>query len=96
MKLAKIIGQVVSTHKEGNLDGLKLLVVRYLDENLKELKASAVCTDSVNARNGDIVLICASSSARLTSRTHNVATDNTIIGIIDIVSTGKNNIYRKK
>lgn len=96
MKLAKIIGNVVSTHKGGNLEGLKLMVVRYLDENLNDMNTTAVCTDSVNARNGDIVLICASSSARLTARTHNVATDNTITGIIDIVSIGKIDIYRKK
>ena len=96
MKLAKIIGNVVSTHKGGNLEGLKLMVVRYLDENLNDMKTTAVCTDSVNARNGDIVLICASSSARLTARTHNVATDNTITGIIDLVSIGKIDIYRKK
>ena len=95
MKLAKIIGRVVSTHKEGNLEGLKLIVVRYLDENLKDLNTTTVCTDSVNARDGDIVLVCASSSARLTAKTHNVATDNTIIGIIDLISIGKMDIYRK-
>ncbi|MHB9012088.1 MAG: EutN/CcmL family microcompartment protein [Ignavibacteriaceae bacterium] len=34
MKLGKVIGNVVSTRKEGNLGGLKIMVVTYLDENL--------------------------------------------------------------
>ena len=38
MKLGKVIGQVVSTRKEGNITGLKLSVVRYLDERLQETK----------------------------------------------------------
>lgn len=95
MKLGKVIGRVVATHKQGKLQGLKLLVVRYLDENLKDRSTTAVCTDSVNAMDGDIVLLCASSSARLTAKTRNVATDNTIVGIVDIVSIAKNDIYRK-
>lgn len=95
MKLGKVIGRVVSTHKQGKLHGLKLLVVRYLDENLKDKSTTAVCTDSVNAMDGDIVLLCASSSARLTARTRNVATDNTIVGIVDLVSLAKNDIYRR-
>jgi carbon dioxide concentrating mechanism protein CcmL len=96
MKIGKVIGNLVSTRKEGNLEGLKILVVDYLDEKLKDTKKSAACIDSVGAGNGDIVLLCSSSSARLTETTKNTATDNTIVGIIDSISSGGKYIYKRE
>ncbi len=95
MKIGKVIGNVVATKKAGNMDGLKLLVVEYLDEKLSGTKKSAACTDSVGAGNGDIVLVCSSSSARFTKTTEKAATDNTIVGIIDSISSGRKYIYKK-
>lgn len=95
MKIGKVIGKVVSTRKEGNVEGLPILVVSYLDETLSETGKTAACVDTVNAGDGDVVLLCASSSARMTSRTANVATDNTIVGIVDSVSAGSTYVYRK-
>jgi microcompartment protein CcmK/EutM len=95
MKMGKVIGKVISTKKEGNVGGLPILVVSYLDETLADTGKSAACIDSVNAGDGDVVLLCASSSARMTSKTTNVATDNTIVGIIDSVSAGSTYVYRK-
>jgi microcompartment protein CcmK/EutM len=95
MKIGKVIGKVVSTRKEGNVSGLPILVVSYLDESLADTGKSAACIDTVNAGEGDVVLLCASSSARMTSKTNNVATDNTIVGIIDSVSAGSKYIYSK-
>jgi microcompartment protein CcmK/EutM len=95
MKIGKVIGKVVSTRKEGNVEGLPILVVSYLDETLSDTGKTAACIDTVNAGDGDVVLLCASSSARMTSRTTNVATDNTIVGIVDSVSAGSTYLYRK-
>ena len=95
MRLGKVIGNVVSTKKEGNLDGLKIMIVTYLDENLADTKKSAACIDTVNAGDGDIVLLCSSSSARATRMTNHTATDNTIVGIVDTISSGKRYLYRK-
>ena len=95
MKIGKVIGKVVSTRKEGQVDGLPILVVSYLDEKLSDTGKSAACIDTVNAGDGDVVLLCASSSARMTARTTNVATDNTIVGIVDSVSVGSTYLYRK-
>ena len=95
MKIGKVIGKVVSTRKEGNVDGLPVLVVSYLDETLADTGKSAACIDTVNAGDGDVVLLCASSSARMTSKTTHAATDNTIVGIIDSVSAGSKFIYSK-
>ncbi len=95
MKLGRVIGKVVSTRKEGNVDGLRILVVQYLDERLTDTGKTAACIDTVNSGDGDVVLLCSSSSARLTSTTRNVCTDNTIVGIVDAVSSGKKNVYKK-
>lgn len=95
MKIGKVIGKVVSTRKEGKVDGLPILVVSYLDEKLVDTGKSAACIDTVNAGQGDIVLLCASSSARMTAATRDVATDNTIVGIVDAVSAGSTFTYRK-
>jgi len=95
MKIGRVIGKVVSTRKEGNVGGLPILVVSYLDETLSETGKTAACVDTVNAGAGDVVLLCASSSARMTSRTTNVATDNTIVGIVDSVSKGSDFVYKK-
>src|SRR5512136_1059608 len=95
MKIGKVIGKVVSTRKEGNVEGLPILVVSYLDDTLTDTGKTVACIDTVNAGDGDVVLLCASSSARMTAKTHNVATDNTIVGIIDSVSAGSTYVYRK-
>ena len=95
MQLAKIIGKVISTRKEGNVQGLKILVARYLDEELRELPKTAACIDSVGAGEGDVVLLCSSSSARMTRLTKGVSTDNTIVGIVDTISMGGDSIYVK-
>lgn len=95
MKFGRVIGKLISTNKTGNIDGLKILVVNYLDDDLTETKKTVACTDSVGAGEDDIVLICASSSARLTEATKNAATDSTVVGIVDSVSKGKEYIYKK-
>ena len=95
MKIGKVIGKVVSTRKEGKVDGLPILVVSYLDETMKDTGKSAACIDTVNGGAGDVVLLCASSSARMTARTSGVATDNTIVGIVDAVSAGSTFTYKK-
>lgn len=87
MKLGKVIGKVVAGQKNGNLEGLPLLVVEYLNAELKGSGKTAVCVDTVNAGPGETVMLCSSSSARYTETTRKVATDNTIIGIVDTIST---------
>ncbi len=93
MQLGKVIGNVVSVSKASNLKGLKLLVISYMNEELQLIGKSVVCTDTVNAGTGDVVLLCSSSSARLTRLTKNVCTDNTIVGIVDSISSCGKSLY---
>ncbi|MEN8193714.1 MAG: EutN/CcmL family microcompartment protein [Bacteroidota bacterium] len=96
MLLGKVIGNVVSVKKESNLEGLKLLVIKYLNEELQFTGKSVVCTDTVSAGPGDMVLLCSSSSARMTRLTKDVCTDNTIVGIVDSISSSGQVLYHKK
>jgi microcompartment protein CcmK/EutM len=95
MQFARIIGNVVSTRKEGKVQGLKILLARYLDEDLHETAKTAACIDTVGAGTGDIVMLCSSSSARMTYLTKGVCTDNTVVGIVDTISNGHKTIYSK-
>lgn len=96
MQFGKVIGQVVSTRKEGKMHGLRLLIVEQLDENLKPAGKTVTSTDTVNARMDDIVLLCSSSSARMTVKTEGVCTDNTIVGIVETVSSRKKDWFRRQ
>jgi microcompartment protein CcmK/EutM len=95
LKLGRVTGKIISTRKSGNMDGLKILVVNYLDEKLSDTKKSAACIDTVGAGDNDIVLLCSSSSARLTDTTEKTAADIAIIGIIDSISAGRKYIYKR-
>ena len=96
MKLGIVIGNVVATRKTGNMGGRKILVVRYLTEELAETGLTHACIDTVDAGVGDVVLLCASSSARVTATTKGVATDSAIVGVVDEVASGTKYLYRKR
>ncbi len=96
MKLGIVIGNVVATRKTGNMEGKRILVVRYLTESCEGTEVSHACIDTVDAGPGDVVLVCASSSARQTASTKGVATDSAIVGIVDSVSSGAVRLYEKQ
>ena len=49
MKIGKVTGTVVCTKKEASLDGIKLLLVQPVDEELKESGSPVVACDTVQA-----------------------------------------------
>jgi len=67
MQLARVVGTVVATRKEESLQGLKLLLVRPLDDEGRESGNAIVSADAVGAGPDEIVLIAAGSSARQTA-----------------------------
>ena len=95
MQFGKVIGNVVSTQKTGATEGIRLLVVEQLDENLNSKNKFYVCTDTVNSKPGDIALTCSSSSARRTSTIKGVCTDNSIFAVVEIISSKKIDLYNK-
>jgi len=88
MFLAKVIGNVVSTHKDEKFRGMKLLLVQpYVnkDAGLVASGSAVVAVDSVGAGVGECVLFTQGSSARLTPTTKDTPVDAVIVGIVDTV-----------
>ena len=56
MLMGKVVGTVVSTRKDEKLGGLRFLVIRELDEHMKETGKVVVAADSVQAGVGEVVL----------------------------------------
>jgi ethanolamine utilization protein EutN/carbon dioxide concentrating mechanism protein CcmL len=83
MQLAKVVGTVVSTRKETSLEGLRLMMVRPVDEEGKPTGQQVVAADAVGAGPGEMVLIAAGSSARQTRVTDKRPVDAVIMAIVD-------------
>jgi microcompartment protein CcmK/EutM len=95
MQLARVVGSVVATRKEESMQGIKLLVVRPLDEEGRESGNAIVSADAVGAGPGEIVLIAAGSSARQTLATDKKPVDSVILAIVDSWYVGDKEKYKK-
>jgi carbon dioxide concentrating mechanism protein CcmL len=96
MQIAKVVGTVVSTHKEESLTGAKFLLLRLLDEAGELLPEYEVAVDSVGAGVDEWVLVTRGSAARTTAIHQNRPVDALVVGIIDTVSIGSSLLYSKK
>ena len=95
MILAQVMGTVVSTRKDAGLSGLKLLLAREVDGQFKPAGNFVVAVDAVGAGTGEIVLIAAGSSARLTDVTRDRPVDHVISAIVDVVEVDGRDVYLK-
>ena len=96
MILGQVVGTVVSTRKDAGLSGLKLLVVRELDDALAPTGHLVVSADAVGAGRDEVVLVSAGSSARLTDATRDKPVDSVIVGIVDEVEEKGAVVYSKR
>ncbi len=100
MFLARVTGSVVATQKVDTMTGHKLLMVEpyRLDpakrESLVTTGRTFVAVDTVGAGEGEFVLITQGSSARLTPETKNLPIDTVVIGIVDTVQVGKQQVFK--
>lgn len=87
MRLARVIGTVVSTRKEETLVGLKLLVIEEIDARSDEAKNDRlIAVDTLGAGVGDVVIWVRGGAARVISDAHHRAPlDAAIVGIVDSV-----------
>ncbi len=90
MIFAKVIGTVVSTQKDENLQGMKLLLCKEVDHRGKPLDSYHVAVDAVQAGEGDFVLLAYGSAARMTDLTRNAPIDAVVMAIIDNVEMVEN------
>jgi microcompartment protein CcmK/EutM len=83
MLIGKVIGTVVSSRKDQELEGLRLLLVKAADVEGNATGAVIVAADSVGAGIGEVVLYAAGSSARQTVQTKDRPVDHVVMAIID-------------
>ena len=102
MFLAKVEGSVVATKKDANMTGRKLLLIRPQlvdDKDPTKFKSGSntiVAVDSVGAGEGEMVLFCQGSSARLAGGMKEAPVDAVVIGIVDVVDVLGKQIYNAK
>jgi carbon dioxide concentrating mechanism protein CcmL len=96
MKLAKVVGTVVSTHKESSLTGTKFLLVQTIDAAGNELPEYEVAADCVGAGLTEIVLVSFGSAARQISSKDRYPVDALVVAIVDTVAVGNDLTYSKR
>jgi microcompartment protein CcmK/EutM len=96
MLMGMVMGTVVSTRKEQELEGLKLLVLRGMDLEGKVTGPVVVAVDAVGAGVGEVVLYCSGSSARQTKVTKDRPVDATVMAIVDQLEVGGTLKYVKE
>jgi microcompartment protein CcmK/EutM len=95
MLMGMVVGTVVSTKKDEELEGLKFLIVEGCDPAGKANGTVVVAVDSVGAGEGERVLYAAGSSARQTAITKNRPVDHVIMAIVDAVHLSGESAYQK-
>ena len=83
MLMGRVVGTVVASRKDEKLEGLRFLMVKHIDLDLKETDSIVVAADAVGAGLGEVVLYAQGSSARQTVLTDERPVDATIMAIVD-------------
>ncbi|MGN0354752.1 MAG: EutN/CcmL family microcompartment protein [Muricoprocola sp.] len=85
MRMARVVGNVVSTVKDEGYNGKKLMLVEYFDpvsQNPEESRMIAI--DCADAGIGDIVLVsCNGRAGNILLEDNHVIVDLVICGIVD-------------
>ena len=83
MQLARVIGNVVTTRKDENLVGLKLLVVQPLTPEREAAGRPLVAVDAVGAGVGEEVFFVRGKEASFPFHPVEAPVDAAVVGIID-------------
>ena len=95
MLFARVIGTTVSTIKDENITGRKLLILRQTDETGAQFGKPYVAVDTVEAGVGDLVLTAHGSGARQTTITKERPVDAVIMAVIDSLEVDGKVVFRK-
>ena len=86
MIIARVVGSVVSTQKNGKLEGTKLLFAQPLDLDGHDRGTAVIAIDAVDAGVGDRVLLVLDGKAAMMALDRGLAgVDAAIVGVVDSV-----------
>jgi len=83
MNLARVVGRVVSTHKDAGLSGQKLLLLQPVNASLVAEGSPIVALDAVGAGAAELVLFVRGREAAHAFLPQEIPTDAGVIGIVD-------------
>ncbi len=86
MFIARVVGDVVATHRHGELGGRKLLLVRRLSTLGQEEGAEVVALDVIGVGVGERVLVVQEGgAARTLSRSARIPAQAVVVGVVERV-----------
>jgi len=86
MKLAKVIGEVFGTIKHPFYDKQRILMLELLDEKRQPLGSQMMAVDSVDAGDGDTVIVLdEGNGARQIVKDSKAPLRSIIVGVVDAV-----------
>jgi microcompartment protein CcmK/EutM len=88
MQLARVIGDVVCTHKDEQLASMKLMVLQPIGADGAAVGRTLVAVDSVGAGVGETVFFVRGKEASFPFYPAAVPTDAGIVGIVDRYDIG--------
>ena len=83
MQLAKVVGDVVATRKDGNLVGLKLLILQPLTPERENAGRTLIAVDPMGAGVGEDVFFVRGREASFPFHPVEPPVDASIVGIVD-------------
>lgn len=88
MFIARVVGDVVSTHRHESMGTHKLLLVRRLDLDGKEEGAEVIALDVIGVGDGERVLVVQEGgSARAVFDDPNIPVQAVVVGVVDSLDT---------
>ncbi len=91
MLLARVIGNVVATHKNQRYEGSRIMLCRQITPEGEDMDYTCLALDSVDSGEGDIVIIAQEGWSASTASTGKpgAAIDSAIVGVVDRVDLNK-------
>ena len=86
MNIARVMGRVVSTHKDTGLSGRKLLLLQPINANHSDEGAPFVALDAIGAGAAEVVIFVRGREAAHAFLPETVPADAGVIGIVDHVT----------
>jgi len=96
MKIAKVIGTIVSSRKDPAIDRLKIMMIQPLDENFKSAGDPIAAIDTVQAGPQELVYYTMARESSLALPVPFAPVDAAITGIIDEVNVENKSIHDKE
>lgn len=95
MRIARVVGNVVSTIKDFKFHGHKLMIVEFVDLNGNPIESRQIAFDAANAGVGDLVLVNVDGGAtKMLLRDDEIIADWTICGVLDHYTVDGETIYK--